>query len=138
MALLVLSALTISARTLEESGDFSVYALLLMGVCFFYIFADVAGDGMTIELTKLEPEATRGYILTTGQMIRFLAMTLSSFVGTFFMNGRSYYNASKLSGNDTVFSYELSFWQVHLLLLCVCVPVLIAMAVLLRDPPRHA
>ena len=36
-------------------------------MCFFYIFSDVAGDGMTIELSKLEPPETRGYILTTGQ-----------------------------------------------------------------------
>lgn len=37
-------------------------------MCFFYIFSDVAGDGMTIELSKLEPPETRGYILTTGQI----------------------------------------------------------------------
>lgn len=40
-------------------------------MCFFYIFSDVAGDGMTIELSKLEPPETRGYILTTGQMLGF-------------------------------------------------------------------
>ena len=37
-------------------------------MCFFYIFSDVAGDGMTIELSKLEPPETRGYIITTGQI----------------------------------------------------------------------
>ena len=44
-------------------------------MCFFYIFSDVAGDGMTIELSKLEPPETRGYILTTGQTLGSLGGT---------------------------------------------------------------
>ena len=59
------------AQNLADEGQFATYMMLLMVMCFFYIFSDVAGDGMTIELSKLEPPETRGYILTTGQTLHF-------------------------------------------------------------------
>ena len=34
----------------------------------FFIVSDMAGDGLTIELDKVEPAEVRGYILTTGQL----------------------------------------------------------------------
>lgn len=138
MALIVFAVLASLAPYFEETGNFDTYVLLLMAMCAFYIFADVAGDGMTIELTKLEPEATRGRILTTGQMVRFSAMTFSTLVGTVFMNGKSYYNSAKVGQNSTVFSFELSLAQMHFLILACCVPLWLAMIVLLKDPPPQA
>ena len=34
--------------------------------------------GMTIELSKLEPPEYRGYILTTGQLVRFASTTVTN------------------------------------------------------------
>lgn len=77
-SILILACMSAVAQNLADEGNFATYMMLLMVMCFFYIFSDVAGDGMTIELSKLEPPETRGYILTTGQMVRFAATTVTN------------------------------------------------------------
>lgn len=134
-SLLTMSAMAFLAQDLADEGNFAAYMFLVMLMCFFYIFADVAGDGMTIELSKLEPPENRGYILTTGQMVRFASTTFTNIIGILGMNGSYYYPPrSKRESNDTVFPFELEFWQVHFVLVFCAIPLLIAMAVLLKDP----
>ena len=58
---------------LVETGQFQMYALMQMAVSFSYVISDDAGDGMTIEMNKYEPEVTRDYFVATGQLIRFSA-----------------------------------------------------------------
>eukprot|EP00931_Biecheleriopsis_adriatica_P088000 TRINITY_DN623_c0_g1_i1.p1 TRINITY_DN623_c0_g1~~TRINITY_DN623_c0_g1_i1.p1 ORF type:complete len:571 (-),score=98.73 TRINITY_DN623_c0_g1_i1:179-1765(-) len=137
VALAMLLVLSFSAHALVDSGSFDLYVIALMVVCFFYMFADVAGDGMTIELTRHEPEGSKGHILATGQMLRFLSMTAVTLLGTFCMNGESYYNPAKATKGDTVFSFEVPFTAMHFLIVGCCVPCFIGMVLLLKDPPAH-
>jgi len=138
MALVALLVLSFSANSLVESGQFDMYIVALMIVCFFYMFADVAGDGMTIELTRLEPQESRGHILATGQMLRFVTMTVVTLMGTFLMNGPSYFNTAALSKGDTVFDFEVPFWAMHVVIVCMCLPLYIGMVWLLKDPPPQS
>ncbi|OLP98413.1 hypothetical protein AK812_SmicGene19129 [Symbiodinium microadriaticum] len=134
----ILACMSVLAQNLADEGNFAVYMMLLVVMCFFYIFADVAGDGMTIELSKLEPPETRGYILTTGQMVRFATTTLTNVLGILAMNGKYYYPPQREGDtNDTIFSFELSFWQVHLVLVCMALPFWGFMVYLLQDPPQQ-
>eukprot|EP00811_Abedinium_folium_P012526 NODE_2161_length_2279_cov_9.491636.p1 GENE.NODE_2161_length_2279_cov_9.491636~~NODE_2161_length_2279_cov_9.491636.p1 ORF type:complete len:506 (+),score=158.07 NODE_2161_length_2279_cov_9.491636:155-1672(+) len=133
-AMLPLAALALFSDVLAERGDFATYALLQMLISFFYVISDVAGDGMTIELSKAEPIEVRGHILTTGQLVRFVASIAVNMLGILAMNGKDYYpNVSK--ANETIFPFELSFGNVHLVLLCACLPFYLGMVVLLKDPP---
>ncbi|CAE6952585.1 unnamed protein product [Symbiodinium sp. CCMP2592] len=137
-SLVILACMSVLAQNLADEGNFAVYMMLLVVMCFFYIFADVAGDGMTIELSKLEPPETRGYILTTGQMVRFATTTLTNVLGILAMNGKYYYPPQREGDtNDTIFSFELSFWQVHLVLVCMALPFWGFMVYLLQDPPQQ-
>eukprot|EP00439_Symbiodinium_sp_Y106_P071502 s570_g12.t2 len=137
-SLIILACMSVLAQNLADEGNFAVYMMLLVVMCFFYIFADVAGDGMTIELSKLEPPETRGYILTTGQMVRFATTTLTNVLGILAMNGKYYYPPQREGDtNDTIFSFELSFWQVHLVLVCMALPFWGFMVYLLQDPPQQ-
>eukprot|EP00928_Gymnodinium_smaydae_P081345 TRINITY_DN64891_c0_g1_i1.p1 TRINITY_DN64891_c0_g1~~TRINITY_DN64891_c0_g1_i1.p1 ORF type:complete len:613 (+),score=62.62 TRINITY_DN64891_c0_g1_i1:170-2008(+) len=138
------------SEAMVSSGDagFQHYTILCMVQCVFYMFADVAGDGMTVELTKLEPEEKRGYILTTGQMTRFGSTIFVNVMGLFLMNGPSWLPSSHSEGNATetgtcghddpgiVFSFEASFATMHAALFCCQLPFFIGMAYMLRDPPR--
>jgi len=133
-SLMVVIVMSFLSAHLVDTGDFASYSLLWMIACVFYILADVAGDGMTIELSKLEPPETRGYILTTGQMTRFSATILVNLLGTFAMNGESYYAGAK--GNHTTFPFELSFGAVHVALVCMVLPFYVGMVLLLKDPPE--
>lgn len=134
-ALVMLLVLAISAHSLQQSGHFDLYVIALSIVCFCYMFADVAGDGMTIELTRNEPEESKGHILATGQMLRFISMTAVTLLGTFCMNGESYYNPAKESKGDVVFSFEVPFAGMHFLLAALCIPFYIGMVFFLKDPP---
>lgn len=139
-ALVILACMSVFAQELADDGKMATYMFLLMAMCFFYIFSDVAGDGMTIELSKLEAPEVRGYILTTGQLVRFVATTITNIFGILAMNGTSYYpqDRSGRQDNDTVFPFQLEFWQVHLVLCACATPLLVAMIFLLKDPPRPA
>ncbi|CAK9097558.1 Uncharacterized protein SCF082_LOCUS45763 [Durusdinium trenchii] len=137
-SLAILTFMAGFAQNLADEGNFATYMMLLMVMCFFYIFSDVAGDGMTIELSKLEAPETRGYILTTGQMVRFAATTVTNVLGILGMNGHYYYPPDKRKdSNDTIFPFELTFWEVHIVLVCLTLPLLIVMSLLLQDPPQQ-
>jgi len=117
------------------TGDssFFLYCMLLLGMCAFYIFSDVAGDGMTIELSRYEAPEHRGYILTTGQMIRFSSTIAANLLGIIFMNGTSYVAPTKFS---SAFAFELSFPVIHFVLVGMCVPFYVGMILWLKDPPK--
>lgn len=136
MSLLTLGALAFVAEDLATHGMFFEYMLMFCIIAFFYIFATVSCDGMTIEFGKLEPPESRGYILTTGQMVRFASTVCVNLLGIIGMNG-SYYYPKKASSNSTVFPFQLKFWEVHVVLLACVLPLYVAMVFLLKDPPKQ-
>jgi hypothetical protein len=117
----------------SEDSNFFLYTMLLLVMCAFYIFADVAGDGMVIELSRFEPPENRGYILTTGQMTRFTTTIFANILGIVFMNGQDYVAPSKAK---SAFAFELSFPVVHFVLVGCCIPFYVCMILWLKDPPR--
>lgn len=84
---------------------------------------------MSMELSKFESQETRGHILASGQLYRFIANMLSNALG-FLINGPSYNR-----NPDEGFSFEVSFAMIHVILLCLVVPFFIAICILLKDPP---
>lgn len=136
-----LLALLISSYFVESwanEGNFQAYTMALLGACIFYIIADVAGDGVCIEMTKFEPEEVRGHILTTGQMARFTMSFFATFLVLIVMNGKSYVPPGKsLDSADMEFSFELSLGQVHILLFVLALPFWGLMVFWLRDPPKQ-
>jgi len=117
----------------DKSSNFMLYEMLLLVQCFFYIFSDVAGDGMTIELSRFEPPEKRGYILTTGQMTRFASTILANLLSILCMNGPTY-SAAKDAGS--AFPFELSFMWMHFVLVIICIPFFMGMVFFLQDPPK--
>lgn len=77
----------------------SVMALAASG----YIMADVAADGLTVELAKLEPEATRGTLQSNVYLVRTLGSIVAALLVGLGMNGREY---------NGEFDWSLSFAQV--------------------------
>merc|ERR1719408_390182 len=67
-------------------------------------------------------------------MVRFLANLASNFIGMFLMNGKSY-APNDLDPDALIFPFELSFGQVHLLLVALALPFWILMVCWIRDPP---
>lgn len=122
------------AEKLARDGSLFTYMMLLFVMCLFYIFSTVSNDGMTIEFGKLEPPEQRGYIMTTGQMVRFGAQVVVNLIGILGMNDKFYYPAGAPT-NSTIFPFGLSFTAVHLVLLGMCLPLYLAMVILLKDPP---
>eukprot|EP01135_Chromosphaera_perkinsii_P001449 Nk52_evm7s171 gene=Nk52_evmTU7s171 len=57
---------------------------------FFYVFADVAGDGMVVQLAHKEPENVRGRTQSAIYMTRTLGMIGTLLVGAIGLNGPSY------------------------------------------------
>lgn len=133
----MLVVIAVLADQLVKDGALFTYMMLLLLMCVCYIFSTVSSDGMTIEFGKLEPPERRGYIMTTGQMVRFGSQVIVNVVGILGMNDKAYY-PSDAPSNSTIFPFGLSFGSVHLVLLGMCVPLFIAMAFLLQDPPRDA
>jgi hypothetical protein len=118
----------------EGDSNFFLYTMLLLVMCAFYIFSDVAGDGMTIELSRFEPPESRGYILTTGQMIRFTTTIFANIVGIVCMNGKDYVAPNKA---DKAFDFQVSFPVIHFVLVAICLPFYLGMIFWLKDPPRE-
>jgi hypothetical protein len=137
-ALSILAVIAFMADHLKEEGDFFTYMMMLLAMCVCYIFSTVSCDGLTIEFGKMEPPERRGYILTTGQMVRFGSQILVNLLGVFGMNGKSYYPPDIKDPSGVIFPFELTFGTVHLVLLAMCFPLYIAVIFLLEDPPSHA
>jgi len=133
LIMLVVNALLVDGFI--ENKDFTSYLYCLMGMCIFYTFSDVAGDGLIIEISKFEPEDQRGYILTTCQMVRFACMTGVTAFGTLFMSG-DYYQPDDSSDDAVKLPFEIApFSYIHWCLLAFAIPSYICMWMWLKDPP---
>lgn len=78
------------------------YALLMMLAALGYVVADVAADGLTVQLARLEPLESRGRTQTTAYLTRTCGQVCASVLVGFGMNGYEY-NGS--------FEHTLSFNQ---------------------------
>lgn len=136
LVMLLVNALLVDGF-IEHKAEhtFSKYLYSLMAMCCFYTFSDVAGDGLIIEISKYEPDDSRGYILTTCQMIRFSMMMTVSIMGTLFMSGEYY--QSSTAGDDTfVLPFEVKpFSIIHWILFAMALPFYIMIWVYLKEPP---
>jgi len=133
VALCMLAVVAASVGGMADAQDFSSYMFLAMGMCVFYMFADVAADGLTVELSRLEPPESRGYILTTGQMVRFGSTGFVLMLNALLTNGPQMYPPSMTS--STLFSWGLNISQLHWLLLILAAPLFVTMAMCLQDAP---
>ena len=86
--LLVLTFLLI-LTCLAHILDASSWLAILMLIQAFLMLSDVPADGYSVELGKLEPDESKGSILATGQMIRFISSVLAAAIQTFLLNGTS-------------------------------------------------
>lgn len=132
--LIMLGVAAVMVPHLIETHQFETYIYVMMVMCIFSTFADVAGDGMIIEISKHEPDSQKGYILTTCQMMRFVTMMVSTGLGTLFMSGKSYQPPEPEPGALKL-PFELSYANMHWLLLFASLPFYIGMWIWLKDPP---
>jgi hypothetical protein len=96
----------------DVGGKLIVFMML---AALGYVGADVAADGMVVELAQREPEAVRGTTQTTIYMIRTIFVTGSIIIVGFFFNGHDY-------GGD--FNFSLTFPQLMLILTICTLPVI--------------
>ncbi|KAJ0395456.1 hypothetical protein ATCC90586_007922 [Pythium insidiosum] len=96
----------------DKGGKFII---MMMLAAVGYVGADVAADGVVVELAQREPESVRGTTQTTIYLVRTVFQTLSSVVTGFAFNGEDY-------GGD--FGFSMSFPQLMILLAVFCVPVI--------------
>lgn len=74
--------------------------------------ADVPADGFSVELERMGPTDSRGHIVATGQMCRFLTAALSGAIQSFLLNGPSTNDPDcKTSGNGC---WWVGFWLVYI------------------------
>jgi hypothetical protein len=93
----------------------SKFIVLMMLAAVGYVGADVAADGVVVELAQREPEAVRGTTQTTIYMVRTIFITISNIITGFLFNGTRY-------GGD--FSFSISFPQLMVILVVCLVPVI--------------
>jgi len=132
-----LAGLLVAAFTVhifEEKENLFGYLMVLMGMCFCYIFSDVAVDALAVEYTKLESEEVRGQTLVLGNMIRFVAIMLGSVLGFLFMSGKDY--SGSAADDSIVFPFELNYTSIHFMLFLVALPAYVVMWMFLKDPPQ--
>jgi hypothetical protein len=91
------------------------YIILMMLAAVGYVGADVAADGVVVELAQREPEAVRGTTQTTIYMVRTIFVTVSQLLTGFLFNGKDY-------GGD--FGFSLTFPQLMLILTICTAPVI--------------
>ncbi|OWZ23889.1 Transmembrane protein [Phytophthora megakarya] len=103
--------------TFNESAHHagSKFVVLMMFAAIGYVGADVAADGLMVEVAQREPEATRGYTQTTIYMVRTAFVMISSILTGVVFNGKHY-------GGD--FDFSLSFPQLMTILTIYCLPVI--------------
>jgi len=118
-----------------ETHQFDTYIYTLTAMCVFYTFSDVAADGMVVELSKMEPDDKKGYLMTTCQMLRFMMMMISTCFGTLAMSGESYQPPGKPSPGALILPFELSLGMVHWMLFATAFPFYIGMCLWIKDPP---
>jgi len=133
LAMLAFNALFV--ESFVESHRFDLYVWSLSLMCFCYCFADVAADGMVVEMSKLEPDSRKGHIMTTCQMLRFAMMMVSTAFGTLATSGPSYQPPGQATAGALVLPFELSLSLVHWMIFAIAFPLYIGMWIWIRDPP---
>jgi len=73
------------------------YALLMMLAALGYVIADVAADGLTVQLARREPIESRGRTQTTAYLTRTCGQVCASVLVGFGMNGQEYNGSYKTS-----------------------------------------
>jgi MFS family permease len=73
------------------------FAFLMMLAAVGYVVADVAADGLTVELARREPQHRRGKLQSTAYMVRTLGIISATLLVGLGMNGPEY-NGSFQSG----------------------------------------
>ncbi|KAF1323634.1 Transmembrane protein, partial [Globisporangium splendens] len=91
-----------------DSG--ALYIVMMMLASCGYLIADVASDGIVVELAQREPEHIRGNIQSTIYLVRSIAMILAALLVGFGLNGVDYGG-----------SFDWSFNMAQLMLICVLV-----------------
>jgi hypothetical protein len=133
--LLMLAFIAVFAESFVENHRFDLYINSLMVMCCCYCFSDVAADGMVVEMSKLEPDDKKGYLMTTCQMLRFAMMMVSTAFGTLATSGPSYQPPGPPTPGALVLPFELRFGLIHWMLFVIALPLYIGMWVWIRDPP---
>eukprot|EP01135_Chromosphaera_perkinsii_P000326 Nk52_evm1s66 gene=Nk52_evmTU1s66 len=74
------------------ANELSTEAFLFMLTLnnFFYVFADVAGDGMVVQMAQREPESIRGRTQSAIYIARTLGTLITLCIGAFGLNGETY------------------------------------------------
>jgi len=133
--LLMLAFIALSVDSFVENHRFDLYIKCLMIMCCCYCFSDVAADGMVVEMSKLEPDDKKGYLMTTCQMLRFAMMMVSTAFGTLATSGPSYQPPGPPTPGALVLPFELTIGMIHWMIFVIAVPLYIGMWVWIRDPP---
>eukprot|EP00658_Telonema_sp_P-2_P024186 TRINITY_DN1970_c0_g1_i9.p1 TRINITY_DN1970_c0_g1~~TRINITY_DN1970_c0_g1_i9.p1 ORF type:complete len:498 (-),score=127.06 TRINITY_DN1970_c0_g1_i9:24-1517(-) len=99
------SAENVPAKACNEDAASSggKFAVMMMFAIFGMVIADVAADGMTVEIARREPRSSRGYTQTSAYLTRSIGQACAVALIAFCMNGYEY------SGT---FSWTLSFNQI--------------------------
>jgi len=91
---------------MPEAGDSDAaghFSALMAMAAVGYIMADVAADGLTVELAKLEDEAIRGTLQSNVYLVRALGSIVAALLVGIGMNGHQY---------NGEFDWTLSFTQI--------------------------
>lgn len=132
-AMCCLLGLALRVGDLVASHDFATYNVLLACTCFFFMFAEVSADGLTIELSQYESVEERGRLLTNGQLVRFSAGGVSLLACTFLLNGPEMYPLSQ--PEPSLLSWGLNIEQLHWMVFALALPLYLMVVCCLRDPP---
>ena len=112
-----LGDIDVSRLNLNAPNTGAKYILLMMLTSLFYVIADVAADGMVVELAMREAEAVRGQVQTSIYLTRTVFSIFSVTLVGLCMNGKSYGGS---------FTWTLNFndvmWILAASTLCVLPP----------------
>lgn len=75
-------------NNIEAPNEGGVYLVLMLMACVGYVTADVAADGMVVELAQREPEDVRGNTQATIYLVRTIFSMITQALCAFGFNGK--------------------------------------------------
>ena len=96
----------------SENMSIEVVILLMTIQNFFYVFADTASDGFTVQLAHMEPDYCRGKTQSNIYLAKDTATALSSLICALGMSGPYY-------SSDSMFAFELMPNDIFLVFACI-------------------